>query len=132
MQSRGVTERERGAGGAAPGWREGGKSYACAYLSHDRVQTNTPRWYIHLVGAHGYDSDCPAPGRLSHPGMRNLLTGPLPAYIYAGAPSPSMLKHLPRRRSHQPPAGTASSSSCRSASAAASLRGCGEGWASRL
>ena len=114
----------------------GGKSYACGYLSHDRVQTNTPTNYIAEAMVHPSRRstwyDCPAPGRLSHPGMRNLLTGPLPAYIYAGAPSPSMLKHLQRRRSHQPPAGTASSSSCRSASAAASLRGCGEGWASRL
>ena len=90
----------------------GGKSYACGYLSHDRVQTNTPTNYIAEAMVHPSRRstwyDCPAPGRLSHPGMRNLLTGPLPAYIYAGAPSPSMLKHLQRRRSHQPPAGTAS------------------------
>ena len=79
-----------------------------SYLSHthDRVQTNTLTNYIADATVHPSRRstwyDC-TPYRvrasravsLSPRHVRNLLTGPVPAYIYAGAPSRSMLKHPP-------------------------------------
>jgi hypothetical protein len=43
MQSRGVTERERGAGGAAPGWREGGEEKAAQKQRESKIKRERER-----------------------------------------------------------------------------------------